>query len=107
MSKFARVTLTSGETFDPVLVWDDGRGLRFYASGRGGIRLLGAVFGARVTSWGERRRLEPRGPRVELPTEISGEYPSDFAQVVALRGCQCGHPLKKFRPPTAWEEVPA
>jgi hypothetical protein len=99
--------MTSGEVLEPVRVHDDGRGVRFYVSERGGVRLLGSVYGGRIRSWGEKRRLVAGGPRVTLPAEIDGGLPSTILSFEPLRGCQCGHPIKKFRPPIAWEEVPA
>jgi len=99
--------MKTGEVLEPVLAHDDGRGVRFYVWGRSGGRLLGSIFGGHIRSWGEKRRLVAGGPRVELPAAIEGDLPEDFASFEALKGCQCSQPIKKFRPPSAWEEVPA
>lgn len=106
MSRWADVTLKTGESFSPVKVHDDGRGVRFYAYSkeRGGIFLLASVRGARVTSWGEKRR-GPDGKRIVLPVAISGDLPESFETMAYRGGCQCSHALKNYGPPRAWEEV--
>jgi hypothetical protein len=99
--------MKTGEVVEPVKVHDDGRGLRFYASVNRQIVLLGSSYGAKIASWGEKRRLVQGGPRVELPAKIEGSLPETIESFEALKGCQCSAPVKAFRPPTAWEEVPA
>jgi hypothetical protein len=108
MAKYARVTMSNGESLSPVLVHDDGRGVRFYVNRPGrGTQLLASAMGVRIASWGETRRLERGGPRVKLPAAFTGDLPEEIVEYEALKGCQCSHPIKSFRPPFAWEEVPA
>lgn len=106
--RYANVTLDTGEVLGPVGLHQDGYGLRFYVSERGRIRLLAAIPGGSIGEWGVKNVLrDETGKRVAVTRSavIRGDLPSSFAHVEYRGGCQCGHPLKAFRPPFDWEPV--
>lgn len=102
--QWARITMRDGATIKPVLVHDDGIGLRFYASRNGRVYLLAAASGLRIVSFGERPKRMAGQPRPDrLPVVFSGVMPAEIATVERLETCGCGSPLKAFRVPNEWE----
>jgi len=109
MAKWARVTMDDGTVWKPVLVHDDGQGLRFYGSKHGRVVLLGAQRGLRIVSFGERPKRVPGQPRPEKsPVVFAGALiPAGFALIERLETCGCGSVLKSYQPPNTWETVSA
>jgi len=105
MAKWARVTMDDGKVWKPVLMHDDGMGLRFYGSERGRVVLIGARMGLRIVSFGERPKRVAGQPRPDrLPTVFSGDLPDGFAMIERLETCGCGSVLQNYAPPQHWEE---
>lgn len=106
--RYANVTLATGEILGPVGLHQDGYGLRFYVADRGRISLLAAIPNGRIVEWGVKtieRDEAGRRTAVHRSAAISGDLPDTIAHIEYRGGCQCGHPLKSFKPPFAWEPV--
>jgi len=105
---WARLTMADGAVLKPVLVHDDGNGLRFYATRNGRVYLAAAAPGLRIISFGERPKRQPGQPRPDKrPVAFQGTVPWPITSVERLETCGCGSPLKSFRPPREWETEPA
>lgn len=106
--RWATVTLQSGEVLSPIGIHQDSIGLRFYRSERGRISLLASIPGGSVGEWGVKTvERDDLGRRVAVRRSavIRGDVPETITRIEYRGGCQCGHPLKDFRPPVAWEEA--
>ena len=98
--------MDDGTVWKPVLVHDDGQGIRFYGSLRGRVKLIGAQYGMRIVSFGERPKRVAGQPMPDrAPTVFSGPLPVGFASIERLETCGCGSVLKNYQPPNTWEEL--
>jgi hypothetical protein len=98
---WARVTMRDGAVLKPVLVHDDGIGLRFYATRHNRVYLLAAAPGLRIVSFGERQPGASRKDR--KPVVFDGVVPAEIATIERLETCGCGSALKGYMAPREWE----
>lgn len=104
--RYADVTLDDGTVVGPVGLHQDQYGVRFYSSDRGRISLLAAAPGMTIGPWGVKtyeHDANGRRTAVHRSASLNGDVPAPIAFVAFRGGCHCGHPLKNYRPPVAWE----
>lgn len=104
--RWATVTTSDDVVHTPVGIHQDSVGLRFYVSDRGRISLLASIPGGEIRQWGLKTvERDANGQRVAVHRSavILGDLPETVTHVEYRGGCQCGHPLKAFRPPVDWE----